>query len=199
MLTSTFLLTPITDQECTYMSCLLTNGRQRAVQSLASVLLTHCLCVPRCSYHAFGALGLLGSFRPYIWPRRSFPVKTIQIITSQICLYKLRAVDVESLIPVQRQYLRHRELLVAGDLVGEGVILGMLEAFVKELDAVAAGWDPELCRWFWQSCVSKPWRWLERRWDSKHSLIRRQELVFLKAVEAVKVEWDSIPSCRQLV
>ena len=37
-------------------------------------------------------------------------------------------------------------LPIAGDLVGEGVTLGMLEAFVKELDVIVAGWDPELYR-----------------------------------------------------
>ena len=47
---------------------------------------------------------------------------------------------------VQRQYLHHKELPVVGDLVDEGVISGMSEAFVKELDTVVAGWDPELCR-----------------------------------------------------
>ena len=49
-------------------------------------------------------------------------------------------------MPAQRRYLRHKELPVVGDSVDEGVISGMSEAFVKELDIVVAGWDPELCR-----------------------------------------------------
>lgn len=37
----------------------------------------------------------------------------------------------------QQQCLYHKKLPVAGNLKGEDVILGMLEIFVKELDAVA--------------------------------------------------------------
>lgn len=39
----------------------------------------------------------------------------------------------------QKQYLYHKMLLVARDLVGEGMILEILETFVKKLDAIAAG------------------------------------------------------------
>lgn len=37
---------------------------------------------------------------------------------------------------MQQQYSRYRELPVVADLVGESVILGMSEAFVKMLDVV---------------------------------------------------------------
>lgn len=42
------------------------------------------------------------------------------------------------MILVQQQCPCHRELLVAGDLVGEGIILGMLKAFIKELNVIVA-------------------------------------------------------------
>lgn len=71
-------------------------------------------------------------------------------------MHKLQAVDVESLMLPQQQCLHHRELSVTKDSVGENVTLGMLEAFMKKLDAVAAGWDPESCHWLKQDCVHKP-------------------------------------------
>ena len=76
---------------------------------------------------------------------------------------------------------------------------GMSEAFVNELDAVAAGWDPEPCRWLARSWVPKSWRWLEGGWDSNRSLIGQQWLVVPEAVEAVEAEWDSNPSLKRLV
>ena len=59
-------------------------------------------------------------------------------------------------MPVRQQCPRQRELPVAGDLVDEGVTFWMLKVFVKKLDAVAAGWDPEPCRWLGRVCVPKP-------------------------------------------
>ena len=64
---SAIVLTPIIDQECIHLSCLFTIGRKRAVQRPTSVLQMHCLHVPHCFYHAFSALSLLKSLRPYIW------------------------------------------------------------------------------------------------------------------------------------
>ena len=84
-------------------------------------------------------------------------------------------------------------------LVGEGVTSGMLEAFVKELNIVATGWNPEPCRWLERGWAPKPWRRLKRGWDSKRSLIRRRWLVVPEAVEAVEAEWVSKPSLRWLV
>lgn len=74
-----------------------------------------------------------------------FPIKTIQIPTSQIYLHKLLAADVKFLMLAQQQCLRHKKLLVTRDLIGEDMTLEMLEAFVKGLDIVAAGWDLEPC------------------------------------------------------
>lgn len=71
--------------------------------------------------------------------RRSSLVKNIQIIISHSCLYKLRVVDVKFLMLARQQCLRHRQLPIARDLVGESETFRMLEAFVKELDTVAAG------------------------------------------------------------
>lgn len=70
--------------------------------------------------------------------RRLSLVKTIQIITFPVYLHKLWVANVESLMPVQRQCLRYRELPITGDLVGEAVTLEMLEAFMKKLDTVIA-------------------------------------------------------------
>ena len=77
-------------------------------------------------------------------------------------------------------------MLIAGDLLGEDMTLKMLEAFVKELDVVAAGWDLEPCYWLEQGCVSKSWRWYEERGDFKHPLIKRRRLVVLEAVKAIE-------------
>ncbi len=43
-------------------------------------------------------------------------------------------------------------------LVGEGVISGMSEAFVKELDAVIAGRVPKPYRWLEHGWTPNPWR-----------------------------------------
>ena len=72
ILISATSLTPITDQECTQMSCFFTSRRQQDIQGLDSILPTYCLHVPYSSYHTFGALNLLASFWPYIWPLRTF-------------------------------------------------------------------------------------------------------------------------------
>lgn len=163
MFTSAILLTLIIDYECTYISCLFTGWRQEVVWHPASILLTHCLYVLYCSYHVFSTLGLLNNFRPYIWPQTSFSIKIIQIIIFQVCLHKLRAADIEFLMPAWQQYLRHRKLPIAENLVSKSVTLGMLKIFVKELDIVASEFDPEPYYWLWQDCISKPWQWLEER------------------------------------
>lgn len=77
------------------------------------------------------------------------------------------------------------------------MILGIFEAFVKELDLVK--WDPEPYHWLGQVWVPKPWRWFESGGDSKHFLMRRQELVVSETMEAVEAEWDSKPSYKQLI
>ena len=59
-------------------------------------------------------------------------------------------------MPAQQQCLRHRELLIAGDVVVEGVTLEILESFVKKLNIVVAGWDLEPCHWMRQGFVCKP-------------------------------------------
>lgn len=86
-----------------------------------------------------------------------------------------------------------------GVLIGKSVTSEMLEAFVKRLDVVVAGWDLKPCYWLKQRWVPKSWWWLEREWNAKRSLIRRWFLVVLKAVEAVEAEWVSRLSLRQLV
>lgn len=46
-----------------------------------------------------------------------------------------------------------------GPLLNKGVTLSdILETFMKEYDAVAASWEPELCCWLERGLVSKPWR-----------------------------------------
>ena len=132
-------------------------------------------------------------------PKHPLPVKIIQTTIFQVYLHKLRAATVKFLIPKQWRCPRYREWPVAGASVGEGVTSGMLEAFVNKLDVVVTGWDPEPCRWLAQSWVLKSWRWLERGWDSKRSLIRRRWLVVPEAMEAVEAKWDSNPSLRRLM
>ncbi len=130
-----------------------------------------------------------GVFGHISGPKRSLPVKTIQTTTSQVYSHKLQAAGVESLIPKRRRYPCHSEWPVAEASVGKGRISGMLEVFVKELDAVE--WDPKPCRWLGQGWVPKPWRWLESGWDSKRSLIRRRGLVVPETVEVMEAEWGS--------
>lgn len=76
-------------------------------------------------------------------------------------------------MPIWQQYLYYRELPIAGNFVVEKVILEMLEAFVKKLDVVGAGWDLVSYRWLGQSYFPKLWQWLKKRWDSKCSLIKQ--------------------------
>ena len=70
--------------------------------------------------------------------KRLFLIKTIQIITSQIYLYKLQVANMEFIMPMQQQCLRYRELPVIEDLIDEGVISEISKAFMKELDVIAA-------------------------------------------------------------
>ena len=86
-------------------------------------------------------------------------------------MHKPKAADVEFLMLAQQQYLRQKKLPVAGNSVSEDMTLGMLEAFKKELYAVVDKWNLELCRLLGQGCVIKPRQWLEKRWNSKRSLI----------------------------
>lgn len=39
---------------------------------------------------------------------------------------------------VQQEYLYYRKLPIAGDLIGEGITLKILEIFIKKLDVVVA-------------------------------------------------------------
>ena len=86
-----------------------------------------------------------------------------------------------------------------GVLVGEGVTSELLEALVKELDAVAAGRDPKSCYWLECGWVYKPWWWLEERCNSKRSLIRQQWLIVPEAMEDVEAEWVFRLFLRRLV
>lgn len=95
-------------------------------------------------------------------PKRPFLVKIIEIITFQVWLHKLRAANVESLMPAQRQYPRHKKLPITGNLVLENLTSEISKAFVKEIDAMAAGWDPKPCCSLRRGCVPKPWQWLEK-------------------------------------
>ncbi len=133
---SAILLKLIIEQKCMYRPCLLPCGSQQAVQLPAIFSSSYFLRVPHCSHHAFRALGLLRGFRPYICPKSSFPVKTIQTTTSQVYLHKLQATGVESLIPKRRRYPRHNKWPVTEALVGKGGRSRILEAFAKELDVV---------------------------------------------------------------
>ncbi len=135
-----------------------------------------------------------GGFGHISGPKRFFPVKNIQTTTCQMSLHKLRVAGVKSLISKRRWYPSHSECSVAEASVGKGGTLKMLEAFIKELDAV--GWDPEPCRWLGWVWVPKPGRWLK---DSKCSLIRWRGLLVSKTVEVVETKWGSKPSYRQLV
>ena len=54
-------------------------------------------------------LACWGVFGHISSPRRPLPVKTIQTITFQVYLHKLRAANVKFLMPVQQQYSPHRK------------------------------------------------------------------------------------------
>ena len=97
-------------------------------KKLSDVLLAFCEHIASVFYAAFIILLTLSAcwkvFGYISGPRRLSSVKTIQIIIFQICMHKLQASDVESLMSVQQGYPRHRKLPVVGDLVGGGVTLG---------------------------------------------------------------------------
>lgn len=129
---------------------------------LSDVLLAFCQCIAFVFHVALIMfLVLLVCWKVFdhiSGPRRLFPIKTIQIIIFQVCLPKLRIADMEFLMPAQWQCPHYRKLPIIGDLVGKNMILGMSEVFAKELDVVAAKWDPKPYRWLRQNCVSKPWQ-----------------------------------------
>lgn len=77
--------------------------------------------------------------------------------------------------------------------------LGILKAFVKKLDVIVLGWDPESCYLLKRVWVSKLWLWLGRRLDLGQFLIKEPWLIMLKAVEAVDAKWDSNLSLSWLV
>lgn len=49
----------------------------------------------------------------------------------------------------------HKKSSLVYNLVDESMTSKMSKAFIKQLDVVAAGWDPEPCCWLRQSCVLK--------------------------------------------
>ena len=162
MLKSVILLTPITENKSIRICLVSLPVGDNGQFGLPLSLCQHIAYIFHIVLIMFPMLlACSGVFGHISGPKRLLPVKTIQATTSQIYFHKVREEDVKSLIPMQQRYPRHRESLIPRASVDENVTSGMLEAFGKELKAVAAGWDPESCRWLEQSWVPKSWRWLK--------------------------------------
>lgn len=104
-------------------------------------------CIISVFYIVFIIFSMLSTYREvsgYIsYPKRLLLVKTIETTTFQVYLYKLRVVNVESLINKQWQSLCYHKWLIAEPSLGKSRTSGMLEIFVKELNAV--GWNSKPC------------------------------------------------------
>lgn len=76
MCKSVILLTPITEQKCTYILFFVTSRSKRPVwYSAILFLLMNCFCALHCFHHIFCVFGLLGSFWLYIWLQTPFAVQ----------------------------------------------------------------------------------------------------------------------------
>lgn len=77
--------------------------------------------------YIFGVTGLL-------------PVKTIDIITSQVYLYRLHGINVKFLISAQQQYLRYKKYFVSSNSTLKDVTSAMVKSILKEIKVVEIGW-----------------------------------------------------------